>query len=82
MARWMLGWLARLASARGFPARDDGLYLQSIPHARHREHIGLDLLHFTLAEKQPSQEALSLCSRGFEEDWFEDIVPAYCMSRF
>jgi hypothetical protein len=57
----MFDWLGRRDSALGgFPALEDGLYLQSVPNARQREHIGRDLLHLTLAEKQPSQEALSL----------------------
>jgi hypothetical protein len=43
----MLDCLERTASDRGFPARDDGLYLQSVPQVRHLEHIGLVLLHLT-----------------------------------
>lgn len=61
------------ASLLGFPARDEGLYLQSNPQVRQREHIGRLLLHLTLARKQPSQEALNLVCRGSEESRFEDI---------
>lgn len=55
-------WL--LSEALGLPSRLEGLYRQSAPHAKQREHIGRDLLHFTFARKQVSQEALSLAYFG------------------
>lgn len=65
----MISWLTMLALilevlvclfALGLPALDDGLYLQSVPQVRQREHMGLALLHLTLAKKHPSQDALNL----------------------
>jgi hypothetical protein len=53
-------------TAFGFPARLDGLYPHSVPVVRHREQIGLSLLHLTLAKKHPSQEALNRGCRGLE----------------
>jgi len=67
-------WLPLLASDFGLPARDDGLYLQSVPQVRHRKHIGRDLLHLTLARKQLSHEALSLECLGLGAFWVPDIL--------
>lgn len=50
-------WLLLLASALGLPARLEGEYRHSMPHARHREQMGLALEHLTLARKHPSHEA-------------------------
>ena len=58
-------WLPLLPSDLGFPALDDGLYLQSAPHAKHRAHIGRAFEHLTFARKQPSHEALRRDWRGF-----------------
>ena len=60
--------------AFGLPALEDGLYLQSVPQVRQREHIGRALLHLTLAKKHPSQLARRRWMRGLADDLVEDIV--------
>lgn len=59
-----LFWFSLAPSDLGLPTRQEGLYIQSAPDTRHREHIGRALLHLTLARKQVSHEALNLHSRG------------------
>jgi hypothetical protein len=63
-----------LVSVLGLPILNDGLYLQSAPHVRQREHIGLVLLHLTFAKKHPSQEALNLCRWVLFETLLDDMV--------
>lgn len=46
-----------LSEALGLPALLDGEYRHSMPQVRHLEQIGLAFEHFTLARKQPSQDA-------------------------
>lgn len=55
-----------LAAALRFflPALDDGLYPQVAPFAKQRVHTGLDLLHFTFATKQLSQDSRNLVALG------------------
>lgn len=60
--------------AFGLPALEDGLYLQSVPQVRQREHMGRALLHLTFAKKQPSQLARKRWMRGLANDFVEDIM--------
>jgi hypothetical protein len=70
----ILDWHPLLPSDFGLPARDDGLYLQSDPYVRHREHSGRALLHLTFAKKQQSHDSLNLECRGLEAFWVPDIL--------
>jgi hypothetical protein len=73
-----VGWFAVLFIF-GFPALDEGLYLQSVPQVRHLAHIGLDLLHLTFARKHPSHEARSRGMRGLPAIFVEDILLGSCV---
>lgn len=60
-------WAPPLCSDLGLPARLEGEYRHSIPHARQREHMGRALEHLTFAKKHPSHEARSRGWRALVE---------------